>query len=207
MRRFTSACTTVARTFAVASAIALGAASHAGVASQRDVSVPAPYPAGKSFCWDSAAARYGVHPDLLRAIAHVESRTRPEATNKQHQSRTGTVDIGMMQINSSHLPNLARFGITEESLFDACTSTMVGAWILAHEIKRRGATWEATGAYNAACVRLKGKECERARKAYVAKVQSAFQRLLYVHEGAVSSTGKIVAVAAIRPQPQLRIVE
>ncbi len=55
-----------------------------------------------------------------------------------------------MQINSRHLPALARFGITEQHLItQPCTSVMVGAWILAGFIRDKGYGWQAVGAYNA----------------------------------------------------------
>ncbi len=54
-----------------------------------------------------------------------------------------------MQINTFWLAPLARHGIGERDLFEPCVSIHVGAWILAHEIRRFGYTWEAVGAYNA----------------------------------------------------------
>ncbi|TAL53583.1 transglycosylase SLT domain-containing protein [Pandoraea sp.] len=98
-------------------------------------------------CWREAGARYHIDPALLYAMAHVESGLDPKARNK---NRDGTRDIGLMQINSRHLPRLAKFGITEKKLLDEpCTSVMVGAWILADFIRREGYNWRAVGAYNA----------------------------------------------------------
>lgn len=114
-------------------------------------------------CWDQAATLYRLNPDLLYAIAKCESGLRPTATNRP---RAGTHDIGLMQINSSHLRELATFGITERQLYDACTNIHVGAWILAEMIRIHGFSWEAVGAYNAACTRRKGKDCEAARSKY-----------------------------------------
>src|SRR4051812_15716482 len=117
-------------------------------------------------CWDEAGQRYGVSPQLLYAMAQVESGLNPHAANRSHLARTQSYDIGLMQINSSNLRGLARFGIKEADLYDACTNIHVGAWLLSQQFTRHGVSWEAVGAYNAACTQLKGADCQRARSAY-----------------------------------------
>lgn len=97
-------------------------------------------------CWVSAGERYSVDPWLLYAIASVESGHNANAINvNKDESR----DVGIMQINSWWFPTLEKYGITEESLFDACTNINVGAWILAQNIGQFGQSWNAVGAYNA----------------------------------------------------------
>lgn len=98
-------------------------------------------------CLAAAAAHHQVDPALLRAIAVVESGLNPQAMGARN--RNGTHDIGLMQVNSSWLPRLARFGIDAQGLRDPCVSAYVGAWILADNIRRHGPVWRAVGAYNA----------------------------------------------------------
>lgn len=117
-------------------------------------------------CWDQAAQRYGIPAQLLIAIARVESGLDPHAVNRANGQQSASYDIGLMQINSSNLPTLAQYGIREADLFDACTNIHVGAWLLAKSFKRNGVTWDGVGAYNAACTKLKGENCRRARIKY-----------------------------------------
>ena len=100
-----------------------------------------------AYCWEEVATRYDLEPELLQAIAAVESGYRAQAMN--HTNRNGTRDIGLMQINSIHLPRLLKQGITEERLLnEPCLSVEVGASILAEFIQRFGYNWTAVGAYN-----------------------------------------------------------
>ncbi|RQS67223.1 lytic transglycosylase [Burkholderia sp. Bp8963] len=111
-------------------------------------------------CLDDAATFQHVSVSLLRGIAQVESGMNPNAVNT---NTNGTIDIGLMQINSTWLPTLAREGITQQSLFDACTNAYVGAWILSQNIRQLGANWNAIGAYNSASP---DKRLAYARKVY-----------------------------------------
>jgi soluble lytic murein transglycosylase-like protein len=121
-------------------------------------------------CWSDAERLYGVSSHLLYAVARVESDLQPSAVNRTHRARTGTYDIGLMQINSSHLSKLASFGISESDLLEPCTNIKVGAWLLADSFARRGVSWDAVGAYNAACTQLKGDDCAAARSRYAWRV-------------------------------------
>lgn len=132
-------------TLKIASTIAMSCALH-GVA--------------RADCLDDAAAFQHVSVSLMRGIAQVESGMNPRAVNT---NTNGTVDIGLMQINSTWLPTLAREGITRESLFDACTNAYVGAWILSQNIRQLGPNWNAIGAYNSASP---DKRLAYARKVY-----------------------------------------
>ena len=126
-------------------------------------------------CWLDAAARYGVRPLELAAIACVESGLRPDAVHA-NGPRTAP-DVGLMQINASHLAHLAAYGVRAEHLRQPCVSIMLGAWVLARAKAAHGDTWQAIGAYNAGCSRLKGAACQSARARYAWQVWTAMRRL------------------------------
>lgn len=144
-------------------------------------------------CLDKAAAERGLDARLLRAVARAESNLNPLAVNRAHVERTGTVDIGLLQINSSWLPTLGRYGIQERHLYDACTNARVGAWLLAEALARHGNTWNAVGSYNAACTELRGAKCSAARQAYAWRV---FRRM---DSGPGSTRRTAASVASQRP--------
>jgi soluble lytic murein transglycosylase-like protein len=122
-------------------------------------------------CWEDAAARYGVNPSVLYAIAKTESGLNPLATNR---NKNGSYDIGLMQINSSWLPVLRKYGVLEQQLFDPCTSIHVGAWILAQNMQKLGNSWEAVGAYNARTPELRAKYAQKVERNIAARVRAPY---------------------------------
>ena len=132
-----------------------------------------PWENGNIPCWDAAGRYHGIDPWLLYSIGYVESRHNPKALNLSN--RNGTRDVGMMQINSIHLPELRRYGITEPQLNNACASTYIGAWILAKNIRRYGYTWQAIAAYNVGSLDTPARQ--RIGYAYATKVYEAYAKL------------------------------
>jgi len=100
--------------------------------------------AGEGYCFDAAARRYGLPPALLWAVAKVESNFDPAAVNR---NRNGSLDVGVMQINSIWLKQLGkeRWG----ALGDPCFNIQVGAYVMADCLRRHGYTYEGIGCYNA----------------------------------------------------------
>lgn len=98
-------------------------------------------------CIANAAAYHGVNMDILRAIMRVESGFNPGVVSRNSDS---TVDYGMGGINTVHLPELQKHGITKSALLDPCVNTYVAAWHLRKKMNQFGNTWFGIGAYHSA---------------------------------------------------------
>lgn len=98
-----------------------------------------------AFCFEEAAARHGVNAFMLGVIASHESRLKETSVVA---NSNGSVDLGLMGINSVHLESLGAFGIGREQLLSGCVNVNVGAWLLSKKIKKYGNTWRAYGAYH-----------------------------------------------------------
>lgn len=104
----------------------------------------AAFPA-RADCIDDAAAHHRVNAYVLRAIGWQESRLQPAAVG---HNRNGSIDVGAFQINSIHLPELARHGIARVALADGCVSADVAAWHYRRQVDLQGDSWQAVGAYH-----------------------------------------------------------
>jgi len=109
-------------------------------------------------CFDEAARYQKVNPLILRAIAWQESHNRPDAT---HKNANGSTDYGLMQINSIHLPTLAQYGISSDTLMEPCKSVYIAAWHLRQKMNKYGNTWAAVGAYHSETPSLRDSYAHR----------------------------------------------
>ena len=100
-------------------------------------------------CFDEAANYQKVNPLILRAIAWQESHNRPTAG---HKNANGSADYGVMQINSVHLPVLAQYRISRDTLMEPCKNVYIAAWHLRQKLNKYGNTWAAVGAYHCRAV-------------------------------------------------------
>lgn len=136
----------------------------------------------KSLCFALVADRSGIPERLLRAVAKIESNN---VANAIHLDSDGTHDVGIMQVNSSHFPELeARYHITEQILLERpCVNIAVGARILSGFLNRYGATWRAVGSYGAGTASSK----EGARRDYATLVARALTKGWHVDQVAQAS--------------------
>ncbi|EBX6793101.1 lytic transglycosylase [Salmonella enterica subsp. enterica serovar Poona] len=105
-------------------------------------------------CFIQAGKRYLIAPELLKTIAQQESGLVATAINhnKNKSGKIISTDYGIMQINSSHIPELKKLGVIkdkDELLKNPCLNIHTGAWILARHFQRCGVNWECLGSYNA----------------------------------------------------------
>lgn len=121
-------------------------------------------------CVQDAALRYKVNADLLWAIGDVESHHDADAVGVPLAD--GNVALGRFQINTVHLPELARYGVVKSDLFDGCKSAFFGAWRLAICIKVKGNTRDAVGCYNTGPASTNVAAQDR----YIAKVEASYYR-------------------------------
>lgn len=78
-------------------------------------------------CLARVTSRYKVHPLIISLVAQVEGGwAGARIKNSNH-----TFDLGKMQINTIHLPELSKYGITEKMLQNNdCISVGVAAWYI-----------------------------------------------------------------------------
>lgn len=122
-------------------------------------------------CFDTAGRDARIDPDLLRAIAWQESRLNFKAIGPNPVTGYG---IGLMQIDSQHLPWMASsYGIHQNQLTsDICTNIYTGTYILALAFNKWGMTWEAVGAYNAGFAMTERQK--QRRKNYASKIYTYY---------------------------------
>lgn len=121
-------------------------------------------------CWETAARRHGIDPVLLMAIGWQESRGWSHAVGPR--LKDGNQAVGLMQINTVHLPRLRQVGISRQDLFDPCLSQQLGAWVLADCMQRFGQVWRAVGCYATG----PGSKAHRAQAQYAAEVRHHYER-------------------------------
>lgn len=138
-----------------------------------------------AFCFEEAGTEYGINPQILRAIAKVESNFNPTAIN---YNTNGTYDFGLMQINSIWAPTIGKQ--RWNTLGDPCNSVKTGAWILSMCMEKYGYTWKAIGCYNS--------QTPDKRDRYSKKVFDQLQRVKPVQQEAAYTPLKESIEALVR---------
>lgn len=142
----------------------------------------------RAFCFEAAGAKYGISPRLLEAIARGESNLDPRAinVNRDKKGRVKSTDYGLMQINSTHIPELLAMGVisSADDLYRPCLNVQTGAWVLAKHFQVCGITWNCLGSYNA------GFRADRheTREHYANRIWRIYKRLTAMPTIAATTT-------------------
>ncbi|ASK94775.1 lytic transglycosylase domain-containing protein [Xanthomonas campestris pv. trichodesmae] len=116
-------------------------------------------------CMASAAARYELPLAIFRAVVDQEGGW----LGLKKANKNGSFDYGPAQINSVHLEELARYGVSEKQLmWDRCVNLHVSAYRLRSEINRAGDVWRGVGNYHSRTPSLSRAYAERVRRRLVA---------------------------------------
>lgn len=131
------------------------------------------WPTDEAHCIEASARYNRLPPALLLAIRQQEGGQ----VGRWRLNTDGSIDYGVMQINSLWLPLLRRRGYDEGVLtYDACASIAAGAWILtralaAHQVWNQSDAdprryWRAVGSYHSRTPRLNRIYAEQVWKRY-----------------------------------------
>lgn len=121
-------------------------------------------------CIMATSLYYGVPPAALVGIYGVEGGSQGIAV----RNTNGSYDLGYMQINTIHAPEMAEiWGISEEEAIesirhDACTNVEVAGFLLARHMKDADHIYDAIGRYHSKTPKYK--------KIYIDKVISFMER-------------------------------
>jgi len=102
-------------------------------------------------CITSAATVYQVPPDVMFGILSVEGGHSGQAVGP---NVNGTYDLGLMQINSLWVPQLARiWHVDYQTAYDglrdsSCANIYAGAWILKQKIIETGTLYSGIASYH-----------------------------------------------------------
>ncbi|BBI91250.1 transglycosylase SLT domain-containing protein [Serratia symbiotica str. Tucson] len=132
-------------------------------------------------CFEAAGAKYHIDPLLIKAIAIGESNLHAEITNTNSDKKSGralSIDYGLMQVNSTHIPRLIALGYigsAQELLTRPCLNVQIGTWILAKHFQVCGISWNCLGSYNAGF----RKDRHETRESYANRIYAIYRRLLH----------------------------
>lgn len=103
-----------------------------------------------SACFNEAGTMFRIEPNLIKAIALVESNLKKDSIGKNRDKKNNikSFDYGLMQINQMHIPMLKKRGIIKDErdlLDNPCLNIKIGTEILYKHFSRCGMTWQMPG--------------------------------------------------------------
>lgn len=133
----------------------------------------APVPFARN-CWDLAAHRYGVDAWLLLALAQKESGLTSGALGI---NRNKTEDLGLTQINSIHLEEMKRYGVSRHDLLhNDCKNIYAAAYLLSRCMARYGNNIDGIGCYHSKTPSLRRRYGQSVLRLYHDLIQKHYIR-------------------------------
>ena len=131
-----------------------------------------------SACFNEAGTMFRIEPNLIKAIALVESNLKKDSIGKNRDKKNNikSFDYGLMQINQMHIPMLKKRGIIKDErdlLDNPCLNIKIGTEILYKHFSRCGITWQCLGTYNAGFA----MDNQKKRLQYAQKIYIVYTRL------------------------------
>ncbi|HDH3596780.1 TPA: lytic transglycosylase domain-containing protein [Escherichia coli] len=131
-----------------------------------------------SACFNEAGTMFRIEPNLIKAIALVESNLKKDSIGKNRDKKNNikSFDYGLMQINQMHIPMLKKRGIIKDErdlLDNPCLNIKIGIEILYKHFSRCGMTWQCLGTYNAGFA----MDNQKKRLQYAKKIYIVYTRL------------------------------
>ena len=113
-------------------------------------------------CINQAAVHYHVPATMIVSVMKIENGRNGMAV----RNTNGTYDLGVMQVNTTWLSTLAKYGITSDKLQnDPCTNVEVGTWLLAQAIAD-GDGWKGVANYHSHTEKFNQSYREKIKIAY-----------------------------------------
>jgi soluble lytic murein transglycosylase-like protein len=110
-------------------------------------------------CIRHASQKAQLPEALLLAIAWQESGLNPHA---RYHNANGSLDLGLMQINSVHWPRLQReFGLHPQHLLNPCLNALFAAVLLNDLVNKHGLNATAIGYYHSATPALRQRYAQQ----------------------------------------------
>ena len=102
-------------------------------------------------CINHAAIVYHVPAKIILSIMKAEGGRNGMA----NKNKNGSIDYGVMQVNSTWLNKIGDYGFTAKDLqFDACKNVEVGAWIISQSLAEGETAWAGVGNYHSHTLKL-----------------------------------------------------
>ena len=96
-------------------------------------------------CINHAAQVYHVPVGVILSVMKAEGGKNGDA----NRNKNGTVDYGVLQINSVWLPEISGHGYTKDDLqFNPCRNIEVGVWILGKSLAEGKSLWSGIANYH-----------------------------------------------------------